>query len=128
MQESGRLNRGEVDEAHVKRGALLSHQLMKSSNHEDHINRRPLRSEAALLLWEDTFPFAVIAQAIGYYLEENLASVCHERDAMILTTLRPVPILVQHYDRGIFPILRYAPPTVIAITMALNCPSMRRLS
>ena len=81
---------------------------MKSSDHEDHIDRRPLRSEAALLLWEDTFPFAVIAQAIGYYLEENLASVCHERDASTATALRPV-LLVQNKDRGVFPLLRYAP-------------------
>ena len=80
---------------------------MKSSDYEDHIDRRPLRSEAALLLWQDIFQFAVIAQAIGDY-HENLSSVCHERDATIITTLRPV-LLVQYYDRGIFPLLRYTP-------------------
>ena len=66
-----------------------------------------MRSEAALPLWQDVFPFAVIVQAIGDYLE-NIASVCDERDATIITTLRPV-LLVQHYDRGIFALLRYTP-------------------
>ena len=83
-------------------------QFVKSSDHEDYIDRQPLRSEAALLLWQDILPFAVIAQAIGDDLE-NLASVCHDRDATIVTTVRPVLLLVQHYHRGIFPLLRYAP-------------------
>ena len=48
--------------------------------------------------------------AIGDYLEENLASVYHERDATTITTPRPVSLFVQHYDRGIFPLLlRYTP-------------------
>ena len=34
---------------------------------------------------------------------------CHERDSTIITTLRPVILPVQHYDRDIFPLLRYAP-------------------
>ena len=80
---------------------------MKSSDHEDSIHRRPLRSEAALLLWQDILPFAVIAQAIGDYLEENLARICHKRDATIITTLRPVLLFVPYYNRGIFPLMRY---------------------
>ena len=64
---------------------------MKSSDHEDRIDRRPLRSEGALLLWQDVFPFAVLAQAIADCLEENLARVCHERDATTITTVCPVP-------------------------------------
>ena len=82
---------------------------MKSSDHEDHIDRRPLWSEAALLLWQDVFPFAVSAEAIGNYLEENFASVCHERDATIITTFRPVLRLMQYNDRDIFPVPRYTP-------------------
>ena len=35
--------------------------------------------------------------------------MCHERDATIITTLRPVLLLVQQYDRGIFPLVRYTP-------------------
>ena len=35
----------------VKRDALRSCQLVKSSNHDDHINRRPLRPDAATVLW-----------------------------------------------------------------------------
>ena len=100
--------RQEVDEAHAKRGTRFSRQLVKSSDYEDHIDRRPLRSEAALLLWQEIIPFAVIAQAIGDYLEKNLTSVRHKQDATIITTLRPV-LLVQHYDRGIFALLRYTP-------------------
>ena len=84
------------DEAHVKRDALFARQLVRSSDHEDHIGRRPLRSEAALLLWQDILPFAVIAQAIGGYFDENLASVCHEPDATIVTILRLVILLAQH--------------------------------
>ena len=99
------------DEAHVKRDALFARQLVRSSDHEDHIGRRPLRSEAALLLWQDILPFAVIAQAIGDYLE-NFASTCHERDATIVATLRAVLRVVQYYDRGIFPRLRLHPRTI----------------
>ena len=99
---------GEVDETHVKSGALFSRQLVKSSDHGDHIDRRPLRSEAALLLWQEIIPFAVIAQAIGDYLEKNLTSVRHKQDATIITTLRPV-LLVQHNYGGMFTLLRYTP-------------------
>ena len=97
---------GKVDEPHVERGALIWWQLVKSSNH---VNRRPLRSEAAVLLWSDVFPFAVVAEVMGDYLEEDLASVRHERDASIVTALRPILLLAQHDVRGIFPLLRYAP-------------------
>jgi len=33
--------------------------------------------------------------------------VCHERDATIITTLRPVLLFVPYYNRGIFPLMRY---------------------
>ena len=52
----------------------------------------------------------VIAGAIGDNPEANLASVCHERDASIVTAFSPVLLLEQHYDRGTFPLLRYALP------------------
>ena len=42
-------------------------------------------------------PFAVLAEAIGDYLEENLAGACHKRDASIVAALSPVLLLVQHY-------------------------------
>ena len=51
----------------------------------------------------------MLAEAIGDYLEENLASVYHERDASIVTALSPLLLLVQHYDRSIFPLLWHAP-------------------
>ena len=35
--------------------------------------------------------------------------MCHERNASILNARRPLLLLVQYYDRGIFPLLRYAP-------------------
>ena len=44
---------------------------------------------------------------MGYDLEEDLSSVCHERDASIVTALRPVLLLVQNNNRGIFPLMRY---------------------
>ena len=37
------------------------------------------------------------------------ACMCHKRDASILTALRPIPLLVLHYDRDVFAPLRYAP-------------------
>lgn len=79
---------------------------MKAPNHQDHINRVPLRSEAALFLVPP--PLAIIAGAIGDCLD-NLASVCYERDASIVIALSPALRLAQHYDRGVFPLLRYAP-------------------
>ena len=101
---------------------------MKSSDHEDRIDRRPSRSKAALLLWQDILPFTVIAEAIDDYLEETLASVCHERDARIVTTLRPVLLLVQHYDRGIFRLLRYTPAPPYGDDNAVEfCSSIWRL-
>ena len=62
-----------------------------------------------MFLWQDIVPLVVIAQAIDDYLVENHASVYHERNATKIATHRPVLLLVQHYDRGIFPSLRYTP-------------------
>ena len=35
--------------------------------------------------------------------------LCHERDPSIVTSLSPALRLVQHCDRGIYPLLQYAP-------------------
>ena len=50
----------------------------------------------------------MIAEAICDHLEESLANVYHERDASVATALSTV-LLVLHNNRGIFPLLRYAP-------------------
>ena len=101
-------------------------QFVKSSDHEDYIDRQPLRSEAALLLWQDILPFEVIAQAIGDYLEKNLVGMCHERDVTKVTATRPIllcstMIVASFYSCG------GPPPRHTAITMACNCCSIRRL-
>lgn len=53
-----------------------------------------------------------MAQAFGDYLEGHLASVCHEQDPSIVITVHPVLRLVQPSDRGIFPLLQYAPASL----------------
>lgn len=40
--------------------------------------------------------------------QKNLASVCHEQDYYVVIKLRPIILLVQHYDSGIFPRLSAA--------------------
>ena len=125
---------GEGDVAHVKRGARFSLQLVKSSDHEGHTNRRPSRAEAALLLWQDTLPFTVSAQAIRDYLEENLANVCYERDASgaplsICSFVSCNTMIVASFHSCGAPQPRPAapPPRHMVITIAWNCSSIRWL-
>lgn len=82
---------------------------MKSSDYENLSDCRPLRPEASPLRWQDFISFAIFAQAIGNYIDKNLASVCHEGDASVITTLRLIYLLVPQCDCGAFPLLRYTP-------------------
>ena len=57
-----------------------------------------------------------VAKSIGHDFEENLASMCHQREAPVVSTLVPILFLASNFDGGIFPLLRYFPhhPTMMS--------------
>lgn len=85
---------------------------MKPSNHEYRVNRRPLRSEAALLLRYVGYilPFAGIASG-GWRLPQAKPCQRVPRARCLLDSYRtpsgPSCVLGSTYGRGIFPLLRY---------------------
>ena len=66
---------GEVDKTHEQRSVLLPFQLLQASHHKHHVDRRPFGPKATLLLWQDAFPFAVVAEAARDEFEEYFAGM-----------------------------------------------------
>ena len=91
---NGVIGFGTVDKAHDPRGVVLPPQFLQASHHDHHVDRRAVRSKSTLLLRYDAFPFAVVTEAVRDDFEEYFAGVHPEGDATIVTTLRPIFLLV----------------------------------
>ena len=85
---------GKVDKAHEQRGVLLPRQFLQASHHEHHVDGRAAGSKSTLRLRQDAFPFELVTEAARDDFEEYFASVRHKGDATIVTTLRPIFLLV----------------------------------
>ena len=87
--------RDRVDKAHEQRGVLRPRQFLQASHHEHYVDRRAVGSRSTLLLRWDAFSFAVVTEAAHDDFEEYVPSARHKRDAMVVTTLRPIFLLVE---------------------------------
>ena len=47
--------------------------------------------------------FAVVVEAVGYYLQKHFACVREKWDPPVVITVGSVRLLVEHVDGGVFP-------------------------
>ena len=62
------INLLEVNEAHVQRYSPPPRHFLESTHYEQHVDGGSFRSEAALFLREDAMGFAVVAEAVGLFI------------------------------------------------------------
>ena len=82
------------DDGHTQASVCWAGPPPPASHHEHHVDRRPFGPKATLLLWQDVFPFAAVAESARDDFEEYFAGMRDKGNATIDTTLRPVFLLV----------------------------------
>ena len=70
-----------------------------------------VRSETTLFLRQDPHALAILTEVASYELQQYLADVCYQQDTPVVAAFCPILLFVEYHDDGIFPLLRYPPPS-----------------